>query len=151
MDPSDEDLERYARITARVSAGGAIEAALTEEGATEEVFTTLENRVEGALSTALDSKGDGIHPFVVRYERAMRQAQVQAHGETTLTLAQFATAVSILSSGAADPALALKRAGIELADVIRGISKHAPDLATNPASAAVFTRLSKPSRRRMPP
>ena len=151
MDPSDEDLERYARITAHVSAGGTLEAALSEEGETEEVFNTVEANIESALSSAIDSQRDAIHPFVIRYERAMRVAQVNAHGETKLTLAQFATAVSILSSGAPDPALALRRAGIELADVIRGISKHAPDLATNPASAAVFTRLSKPSKRRTPP
>ena len=150
MDPSDEDLAQYARITASVSAGSTLDRALAEEGLDEDAFTTLETKIEGMLSAALDASGDAIPPFVIRYERALRQAQVNAQGETKLTLAEFATAVSILSSGAPDPMLALKRAGFELADVIRGISKHAPDLATNPAAAAVFTRLSKPSKRRTP-
>ncbi len=151
MDPSDEALERYARIAASLSAGGSFEASLEEENTSESAWLILEADVERSLSAALESNSVGVHPFVVRYERAVRQAQVHAHGDTTLSLAQFATAVSVLSSGASDPSLALKRAGFELADVIRAIAKHAPDLATNPAAAAVFTRLSQPSKRRTRP
>lgn len=151
MDLTDEELARWARVGASMSVGLDPLEAAEREGLTEAAFAALDERVETALSASMEEAGDGVSPFVVRYERALREAQIAAQGATTLTLAEFARAVSILSSGVEDPKAALRKVGLELPEVVRAISKYAPQLAKNPASAGVFTRLSQPAKQRKPP
>ncbi len=142
---SDQDLTRYTRIVAAMAQAEASEDVLSREGLTASEFEALESSIEGALSLALAEEGSNIAPFVLRYEAALRSAHAQALGKTSLSLEEYARGISIITSGHADPYAALKRAGLEMTEVMRASVAYAPELARNPAAAATFKRLSKPS------
>lgn len=145
MTISDQDLTRYARIVAATAQAEASDAVLLREGLTASEFEALETLIEGELSSAIAEEGSKIAPFVLRYEAALRSAHAQALGKTSLSLEEYARGISIISSGHADPYAALKRAGLDLTEVMRASVAYAPELARNPAAAEAFKRLSKPS------
>jgi hypothetical protein len=143
---TDDQLRAYARVSAEIAAGADAARVLAAEGLTAEEFEALECAVEAEVSRALDAPegptgAQSMPTWLVKYERVMREEQARALGPSPLGPAELARAVAALSSGEKDPAVALAKVGLRLADVVRAAVTLGPSLAKDPASAAAFARV----------
>jgi hypothetical protein len=142
MGIEDDELERYATILGRVSVGTPLGEVLGELGLDEVGFDALEARIERELSLALAAAGDSPAPFVVRYERAIREGQVRAtatQGHAVMPFERFAQALAALGSGA-NPVEQLEQLGVKPADLARAASAHAASLARDPELVEALER-----------
>lgn len=146
MPIDDEELERYAAIVARVAVGTPLAEVLGACHLDEAAFDALEARVEDELSAALATPGDSPAAFVLRYERALREAQERtssAKGLGVMPFERFAEALGALSSGK-KPIEELEAMGVSPGDLARAASAHAARLSKDPELAAALERaLSK--------
>jgi len=139
------DLETYAAVVAGLSAGRPRADLLVEHGLDEPQFDQLEQRVELEMSRAMDSAGDAVPPFLVAYEAALRKAQLAAQGPTSLTLEQFARAISALERSS-DPRHALEKLGLKPEELSRALAHFGPRLAKDPELAKRFGALREGKR-----
>lgn len=139
----DGELELYAAITAEIAAGRPREDAMRERGLDDERFAAIEERIEAAFSDAMDAAGDGVPPFIQRYEVAMREAHEAARSsEAPMPLADFARVMRVMEGGR-DPKKELDRLGLSAADVARAVSHYGPRLAREPALVVELERLKR--------
>lgn len=150
-DPGDDppdgeglDLEAYAVLQLRLAAEDR-EVVLREHGLTEASFDALDERVQAALSAALDdpsldADGPGVTvpPIVARYDAALRKASEGL--EPPLTLERFAEATVVLRA-ATDPMKALASKGITFGDYQRSTAVWAARLSKDDVLARRFADL----------
>lgn len=138
MTEADEQLERYATISAALAAGQPRQAVLTAHGVSEEAFDALEAEIEAKFSAAMDASGAEVPRFLQEYEAAMRRAQQEVvRAGPAVSLESFARGVAVVQ-GTSDPVKALERAGLTTADLVRGLTDWGEALAKDPELAAKF-------------
>lgn len=141
-DPSaSADVETYARVIVRLATEDRA-AVLASHGLTEDGFEALDERVQAALSAALDEvsgKDDPtVPPLVARYDAALREANRGV--SPPLSLERFAEATVALR-GASDPVKALAARGMTFADFQKSSAVWASRLSVDDALARRFAEL----------
>lgn len=132
------DIEAYAILQMRLGASDRA-AVLAEAGLTEEAYEALDERVQDALSRAIDESDEaGVPPLVARYDAALKKAYEGL--EPPLDLERFARATIVLRQGG-DPTNALAKIGMTLQDYLRSSPIWAARLSKDEALARRFTDL----------
>lgn len=132
MEDSELRLEVYAAVVASIAAGRSRFEAQDEHGLDEDELDDLESAVEARLSRALDAEGDGVDPFLQRYDAAMRTAQLRARPAPTASVEELARAIVALERGG-EPRAVLERAGLSGADLAGVVSSLGADVGRSTA------------------
>lgn len=134
------ELARYAAVVAGLGVGRAHHELLLEYGFEADQFDRLEGRIEQQISRAMADQTEGMHPFLVAYEAALREAQAAALGPTALSLEQFAHAIGALERSQ-DPRHTLEKLRLQPEDLSRALAHFGPRLAKDPSLAQRFIAL----------
>ena len=139
---SDLDLRTYAAVSvALAGAPGSRDQVLSAHGLDEEAWDAIDDAWQGRLSSAIDEQsGEAVPPLVVEYETALREAQAGA--EMPMSLERFAELTSKIQRGG-DLAAVLAQTGVPFAVYLRASAHWTPRLASDPALAEQFTRLTR--------
>jgi hypothetical protein len=77
-------------------------------------------------------RGDGVDPFLQRYDAAMRTAQLRARPAPTASVEELARAIVALERGG-EPRAVLERAGLSGADLAGVVSSLGADVGRSTA------------------
>jgi hypothetical protein len=136
----DLDIEAYALLQMRLGRGDRA-SVLAEHGLTEDAYEALDERVQSALSRAIDESDEaGVPPLIARYDAALKKAHEGL--EPPLDLERFAEATLVMRRGG-DPTKALAKIGIALHDYFRSSPIWAMRLSKDDALARRFAELMR--------
>jgi hypothetical protein len=124
------DIEAYARLMAELAAAGPARAeVLARSGLDEERWGAIDARWQARLSAAIDEADDGAPPILSAYAAAYKAAQ-RALG-SPISIERFARVTRLLQASG-DLGAALARAGVTMADYVRGSEHWTPRIAQDP-------------------
>ena len=126
----DLDVEGYARLMAELAAAGASRGeVLARHGLDEARWEAIDARWQEALSEAIDVEDEGVPPILSAYAAAYEAAQRSLGAP--ISIEQFARVTRLLSANG-DLQAALARAGVTMAEYVRGSEHWARRLAEDP-------------------
>lgn len=132
-------IESYAVVMAELaSAGDARAEVLARHGLNEASWDAIDTHWQGRLSEALDQDDDGGSEIVSAYAAAYESAQRAL--APPISLAEFAL-VTRLFQASGDLRASLSKAGVTLADYVRGTEHWSRRLATDPEVERRFDAL----------
>ena len=139
---SELDLRTYAAVSvALAGAPGNRDEVLSSHGLDEDAWDAIDDTWQARISSAIEEQtGDAVPPLVLQYETALREAR--AGTEAPLSLERFAELTSKIQRGG-DLAAVLAQTGVPFAAYLRASAYWTPRLASDPALAEQFTRMTR--------
>lgn len=123
-------IEAYAALMAELAAAGEARAqVLARHGLDEDRWDAIDTRWQQRLSEALDEEGDGVAELVSVYASAYEAAQRAL--APPIALEQLALVTRLLGASG-DLRASLAKAGVTLADYVRGTEHWSRLLASDP-------------------
>jgi hypothetical protein len=136
-DPQAFDIRTYAAITAALAEGDRA-TVLREHDLDEESWQALDQFWQDRLSSALDEEIDGVPPLISAYAEAFDHARAALHtSQPVLSIERFADATREIQRQG-DPAAALTRVGVTIAEFLRANEHWTPLLVKDPELARRF-------------